>query len=379
LKGRIIYKALIVGACLVILFTSPGYAGWLKSSILKAKGIEAADPQEGIFDVESGGLGKREAVHTIAVEMIEVGIDEYEESLFDAAEKTLQRAQRYKKYLSNDELSKLNRYLKQASANAIKRKGIVDHILQADKLVKEGQLIRAKAHLKAIDDSELLTDRERKLIKEGLEKIDLWAKEQEKQIEQIYQKSIQLYSEGQLENARAGFIKVAESGLLVLPDGQTAEDYIHMIDSVSGKAAGQLAITDMELYAQKKGAEKALPGGGILGDGKPLGKPSPIKEGLGIISPKPEDTYFEAINQKRSLIQGYTNALVKDSFVKARDYINTGKYYQAQKELERIKQVLEENRLYIDDGFYTQSSAQVRQYEDEITRGREKWLGGINK
>jgi hypothetical protein len=315
----------------------------------------------------------------MAVELIDVGVIQFEKALFEAAEKSFLKAQRFKRYLGNEELSKLSRYLKQASNSAMRRKGIVEHILQADKLVREGQLIRAKAHLKAIEGSELLTDRERKLVKEGLDKIDRWAKEQEKQVERVYQRSVQLYNEGQLENARAGFIKVAQSGLLALPDGQTAEDYIHMVDNILGKMAEPLAITDIELYERKKVTERALPGGvGILGDGKGMARPSPMS-GLGIATQQHENAYFEAINRKRSLIQGYTGAIVKDSFVKARDYINTGKYYQAQKEVEKVRQVLEENRLYIDDGFYTQSSAQLKQYEDEINKGREKWLGGISR
>ena len=333
-----------------------------------------------VIEVDTGGIGKREAVHRMAIELIEVGIEQCDKALFEAAEKSFKKAERFKKYLSDGEFSKLVRYLKRSSSGAAQRKGIVEHILQADKLVKEGELIRAKAHLKAVNGSEFLTDRERKLVKEGLNKVDEWLKGKEKQIERIYERSVQLYNEGQVEDARAGFIRVAESGLLALKEGETAEDYIHMIDNVVGETARPLAITDIELYEQKRMTEIGLPkGAAILGDGKEPARTGTMG-GLGIIKTKqPEDAYFEAINQKRSLIQGYTIAIVKDSFLKTKDYISTGKYYQAQKEVERVRGVLEENRLYIEDDFYTQSSSQLRQFEDEINKGREKWLGGISR
>jgi len=131
----------------------------------------------------------------------------------------------------------------------------------------------------------------------------------------------------------------------------------------------------MELYQKREEMAYTVPeGAGLLANGV-----SADKKSLDIMPGKgPGDDYFESINRRRSLIRGYTKAIVDDGLVKAQNFIDTGKYYQAEKELEQMQKALDQHRLYLEDDFYTQSSQQVQNLNKEIKEGREKWLGSID-
>ena len=59
-------------------------------------------------------------------------------------------------------------------------------------------------------------------------------------IEALYKRSRELYSAGELEVARRGFVEVRDSGLATAPQGQRPEDYIATIDRLLA-AEGSLA------------------------------------------------------------------------------------------------------------------------------------------
>ena len=320
-----------------------------------------------------GGIGKRQSVRNMAVELLEVGIEEYKQALFGASEKTLLKAQMYKRYLSEEERSRLSRYLKSASEAAVRRKSALDHIKSADRLVREGKIIRAKAHLKEINGSELLTEREKRFVKEGLEKINKWLAEQQAQIKKLYERSAAFYNAGQLENSRAGFIKVARSGLVVMPDGQCPEDYIHKIDLLIGKSVEPFGLTDADLFERQSKVRDAFSGK----DGLLDSEAARDRKGLTVLG-RPQELYIEGVSHKRKLVMGYTSAVVNDSVTKARGYLDVGKFYNAQKELEKAKKVLAEKRLYLDDDIFAEYSSQIEKLEQEITEGRAKWLGGFS-
>ncbi len=356
---RILSKFLLAAALLFLLFC-PDIAF-----------SESMAFDSSVYGIEIGGIGKRESIRSVASELLEVGIEEYKRSLFGSAEESLLKAKEYKSYLSGQERSHLNRYLKSASEAAVRRKGVLEHIRAADKLVREGKIIRARAHLKEIKGSELLTEREKTFIKEALKKINQWLAEYQKQTEELYSRSVELYDTGQLENARAGFIKVARSGLLAKLEGETPEDYIHKIDLLVGKSDGAFSrVTDVELFERQSELQSGLTvKEGLLG-----GRAESRIKGF----QRPEEAYMEAISRKRKLVEGYTRAVVTDSMTKAKDYLDIGKFYKAQQEIEYAQKTLEENRLYLGDDVFMQYNSQLLKLEQQITEGRKKWLGGFN-
>ena len=171
---------------------------------------------------------KKKVVRQVAQRWIQVGVENYKKGLFEAAAQSFVRAQEYKGYLTAAELEKLNDLIEETHI-ALERKRILEHIQTAYKLIEQGELIKAKAHLENVKGSEFFTEAERKQITDSLSKLDNQLGGQAKEIADLYRSSVELYLAGQLEKALEGFVKVANSGLLIAPAGQTAEDYIRLI------------------------------------------------------------------------------------------------------------------------------------------------------
>ena len=116
---------------------------------------------------------KHKVGRRVAKEWVQVGAKQYKRGFYEAAEQSLLRAQDYQEYLSAAEREKLNELLEKTYLAVLEKTQILEHIQKADELVKQGELIKAKAHLKRVKNDESLTKEERKLITEGLNKINI--------------------------------------------------------------------------------------------------------------------------------------------------------------------------------------------------------------
>ena len=322
-----------------------------------------------------GSVGKGEGARAVAAELLAVGVEEYNRSMFDVAYDTLLKAQNYKNYLTDVEQSKLSKYLKASKDSSAGRKEAVGHIKSADRLIRDGQLIRAKAHLEAAQRSGLLASEEKGVVKKGLKKIEGWLTEQEKQVRQIYSRSVLLYETGQLENARTGFIKVAQSGLLALPDGKTAEDYIHQIDTSIGKSDASLTPTDFTLFESEGKARK----GDWADDGGILNTKDKTNIYRSSLPPetKANPAWFAAAGKKKNVSQGYMQAIIKDTLSRAKDYLKSNNFYQAQKSIDNAKKALNENRSFLDESTFNEYDTTLKKLDDEVSSARKKWLGPL--
>jgi hypothetical protein len=343
----------------------------------------ADNPESNGYDTDT--IGKKEASRNVAMELLEAGIEEYNQALFDAACNTLLKAQSYEKYLTDAERKKLGRYLKAAENSVLKRKEAIKHIQTADELIGAGQFIRAEAHLNVVKRSRVLTAEEKNDVKNSLKQIKDRLAEQEKQIKQIYERSVELYRNGQFSSARAGFIKVAQSGLLSLPDGKTAEDYIHKIDVSIGKSVGTLTPADMALFKSENKAESSQQSedSGILKWSEDSGisnKKDTVNANQKVLPAEAKSADFAqsaAVSQKNSVAQGYTLAIVKDAAVKVNDCIKSSDFYQAQKVIDNAKKILNENQQHLDEDVFGECNMTLKKLEDEVSAGRKKWLGSL--
>ena len=73
------------------------------------------------------------------------------------AEQSFLRARDYQDYLTTAEREKLNELLEKAHLAVLEKTRILEHIQKADELVKQGELIKAKAHLERVENNKSLT------------------------------------------------------------------------------------------------------------------------------------------------------------------------------------------------------------------------------
>jgi formylglycine-generating enzyme required for sulfatase activity len=89
-------------------------------------------------------------------------------------------------------------------------------------------------------------------------------------IEQLYERSRELYVQGELESARRGFAEVAPSGLYKGLEGKRPEDYIAMIDRLLAASQPDTAAKPAVTPAGRSTKEASQAGGPAVAATKPM-------------------------------------------------------------------------------------------------------------
>lgn len=203
---------------------------------------------------QTNEAGRQGLSRQLAQRWILTGVDQYSKGEFEQAEKSLLRAKEYQEYLNAEDRNKLSEVLEKTQTAKLERKHVIETYQQVAELIKQGKLEEAKAQLEQLKDNQFLRKEEKESIAEAIEKIDSQikdkaqsqnagdklllnkeesvktkevpektisaTKDQQKEIADLYYRSVGLYRTGQLEKAREGFVKVIDSGLIPGIDGQ---------------------------------------------------------------------------------------------------------------------------------------------------------------
>ena len=307
---------------------------------------------------------KEKTVRHVAEKWIQVGVEQYQRGFYNNAERSFLRALDYQQYLSAAEQQKLSDLLEKTHIAVLERKRILGHLQTADELVKKGERIRAKAHLEKVKDSEYLTEGERQLIVEGLENLQTQLGQKEKEVAELYQRSVQLYQAGQLEKAREGFIKVANSGVVVAPEGERAENYLLKIDETLVQsvrpATGIIAEPERRDERTISALDRLLVG---------------VETESVLTSPRPLTTtgkggYIDVITSKNNRLRSYTKVVVNDAVAKVEAYINQGEFDKAKEAVETAERLVNENQLRLGEDAFREYSGQLGELMVRITQGR---------
>ena len=324
---------------------------------------------------QANKVDKEKVVRQVAQKWIQVGTEQYQRGFFKAAEQSFLRAQDYQKYLTAAKRKELSDLLESTHTAVLERKRILEYKEKANELAEQGELTKAKSYLEKVKDSQFLTEEERKLITERLEKIDGQLSGQKKQITELYNRSVELYRAGQLEKAREGFVKVARNGLLAAQEGMTAEDYLVKIDNAlileakPVEKTPEVAITTIKdelLDVAAKPAEKTERQ--ILSI-KSEPKRAATARAAERKSPEPmttEASFIEMTNRKRNIRQSYTRTVVNDANDKAQNYISRGEFDKAKEVVEMAERVVNENQLDLGDKLYKHYSGKLKQLTGEV-------------
>jgi type II secretory pathway component GspD/PulD (secretin) len=329
---------------------------------------------------------KEKVVRQVAQKWIEIGAEQYRRGYFKAAKQSFLRAQDYQEYLTADERGKLTALLEKTHEGILAREYILEAIRIADGLVKQGESGKAKAKLEEIKDSEFLTKAERELIAKGLTKLGNQVDEQKKEIAELYNRSVEFYNAGQLEEAREGFVKVAtRNDLVAAPPGQTAEDYLLKIDNVLAKKAEPSNPTEAkpedELGATIEAITKELLGGEAepneVAEQQVVQEPNElvvaaVPEGEVTEPVASKDTYIEVINRKRSIRQSHTRAVVNDAVGKVQNYISQDEFDKAKEEVERAERIVNEYQMDLGDELFGQYSGELKQLAETIVQAQDQ-------
>ena len=337
-------------------------------------------------EVSAKPANKKQVVHQLALDWVQVGTRQYQRSYYEAAVQSFLRAKEYKKFLAANELAQLNQLLEQARQAILERVGILKRVQTANKLVEQGLFINAKAHLQKIRSSGFLTEEEQMQISKSISKLDSKLAEQQKEVTELYNRSVKLYNAGQLQIARTGFIEVAENGLVEAPAGHRAEEYIRRIDGVLGRTVKPLIPTEDEFMGKMGHSDgNSIDLYGIWAEPENQSEQNTVEklndsEVIAIAEPvtkehSPSSAENKSKTSGRNIRQSYAMAVVKDAVAKAEIYVNEGKYYRAKDAVKRAQEAVNENRGYLGEEIFKEYNLKLRLLSDQIYDGRSMWLG----
>lgn len=320
---------------------------------------------------EPGEAEREKVLHKIARDWIRVGTKQYERGFYKQAEQSFFQAVEYQQYLTVTEREQLSNSLEKTYKAEIEREHALEQIKAANELAKRGQPGEAKSKFEKFKDSEFLTETERHEIAETLSELKKQLNQRTTEISKLYNYSVRLYLTGRLEEARQGFIEVAKSGLLVTPAGKSAEAYLVKIDNIlvrrielstAAQARPQkkllestvIAIEDELLGFQTNGnlQHREQPGEVFYKPDRVTSAAEPLSDG-------------EINNRRENILRSYTKAVVKDAVVKARDYMEQGKFDKAEAVVGTAEAIVNKNRVYLGDKLF-------RQFNDKLAKLRAK-------
>ena len=248
-------------------------------------------------------------------------------------------------------------------------------------MLSQNQPVKARAHFEKVRNSPYLTELERKQIDRDIKSADGGFDNQRKEMTDIYNRSVQLYRDGEIEKARDGFVEVAKYGMLVVPKGQTAEDYLIQIDSILTerlKSEVNVKATPAPMPPAAAQPANEAPKAKNIQATPPetevvLLKPEPQqpviekkaveKPQANQLSEETQESTTEAEPDKDARIKiarDYTNAVVEDAAAKVDYDIQQGDFDRAVSVVRSATEVIRDNRQLIGDELFSQYSVRLK-------------------
>jgi hypothetical protein len=355
---------------------------------------------------------KTAVLRETAQDWIQVGISQSKKGLYEQAEKSFLAAREYQEYLTAEEHKQLEGHIADAHQAVLERQPVLEHIKKARELLSQGQPVKARAHYEKVRNSPYLSKQEREQIDQEIKNVDGNFDKQRKEITEIYNRSVQLYRAGEIEKAREGFVEVARYGLLVVPQGQTAEDYLIQIDSILTERLRGQADVNATLPSVAAPPAKEEP------KIKSVNRPTPPEVEVALLKPGPDKPPVEKQGDKKpeahqmqeqtaeaaaetpsqtetssagaqgvtperkietapdkdarvKIIRTYTKAVVEDAAARVEYHISRGELDKAVAAVRTATQTVKENRSLIGDELFGQYSVRLKQLADRIVQVRK--------
>lgn len=334
----------------------------------------------------NGQADSRKLVQQVVAKWIQIGSEQYERGYYKASEQSFLRAKDYEDHLSASQRANLDALLSRAHSAASQGDQVGIDIAAAQQLLAQGRVAEAKAIFEGLRNSQYLSAEQKQIIEKGLAGTTGVQNPEQGRIATLYNRSVDYYNTGDLENARKGFLEVSKSGLMVAPIGSRAEDYLAQIDAVLlGQVTDGVEIELLEstgeVAVQQPVAEYssepiiAQPGYDIsVGESTVVGQQvSPVSTYIPdetftpvVAESTQQDGYIGVINQRQELLRSHTKAVVNDAVTKAGAHAAANEYDQARKAVEYAQNLVNKNRLYLGEDIFAQYSDQLNSMRDSV-------------
>ena len=296
----------------------------------------------------------------VATDWINVGLEQYKRNLYQEAEQSFLQAKNYKQFLPKQQTDKIDELLNMASSAIQARKEALEHLQKGSELSQAGQLAQAKKYWELAAKNEFLTVQERKKLLNDLNEIAKGINSQKDTMTAVYNKSVTLFRTDELAEARLGFVQVAQSGVLDLPEGKTAQDYINSIDTILARRSQYTAKTETpDQNTVVDSLEFNLLGPNDLTANLPENPE---------LQPKEEDS-----SAKFLVSRNYVKVLFDDFLIKTKGALSERQFDLADKLITDIDLKIEENRPNLGEGLYQEYKQKISKVVTLIEDEKGRW------
>lgn len=176
-------------------------------------------------------------------------------------------------------------------------------------------------------------------------------------IQELYNRSRELYIQGELIAARQGFAEVAASGLISAPPGLRPEDYVAQIDA---QLANQEMVPVPAVSGQMNSAPRTVP----------MQTPS----GLIPLSEQPTagqgGSFVDEINRRRNTIRSYVENVVSSSVAQALKFMAQGDFVSARDNIDGAVRAVNQYQAYLGDELYKQHMQRLNGTSESIAEAQ---------
>jgi len=303
---------------------------------------------------------KSTVLRGVALDWILVGKAQYKRGLYDKAEESFLAARAFQEYLTAEEHKQLEENLDNTRRATVEKQAVIEQIKIANDLLDQGQPVKARAHYEKVRNNPYLTEQQRKQIAGEIQKADVALDKQMKEITALYNRSVEFYRAGDLEKAREGFAEVARYGLLIAPEGRSAEDYLVQIDSI--------------LTERLKSPSPAV---SVLSPVSPTIKPpierqaQSVQEQTAEVTAIAEPAAESALDARTKILRTYTKAVVEDTVAQVQRHVIRRDFDKAIDAVRKATDIVGENRSFIGEKAFAQYSVLLKQLVDRIIEARK--------
>lgn len=315
----------------------------------------------------------------VAQEFLLVGRAQYKKGMYDAALVSLEKANEYRQYLSGSQQSELDELLSKVRTQTYGTKQFQIKINEADRYIAAGQLQKAMAILRDLESYENLTDAMKKSVASKIDDVNMRLMDQRQRLNDVYRKSVSLYNQGDLVQARTGFEEIALTGVAVGNPGMTASDYITKIDDQlaaqrDAKKQQSMDVEDQLMDYQPAQSPVAPEPMVETRPAMPQPQPQPMTTTQPVQAQNTEDIttgYIEVVNKQRQIQQSYTKAVVDDALAAAEQFRINNEFEKAQAKLVQAQAIVNRNRLALGDELFAQYSTRLELMDKQITQQQQ--------
>jgi len=323
---------------------------------------------------------KQKVLAETSRQFIEVGKEQLRRNYHKAAEQSFIRARQYERYLSEAERQNLKELLETTLTAQNERDKVQADITTAGELIAKKQFLKAKAHLEKASDSQVLTKFEREQLEAYIQELDTQINVEQKRMTELYEESIRLYQQGELQKAQEGFMQVARSGIQIAPTELPVEDYLAKIkfEAALGKAPEKQLTSEKisKPTAEPPKVEPDLAAEDQLLDEMSekevkaeIQEPATEPQEPSVAAPEATEVkggYIDLVLRKKRIQQSYTRVFVDDAIDKANKFIKNENFSKAKEAVNNALRHVNKNRLLLGDELFKQYHNSLTQLTTEI-------------